>query len=113
MLKLSFLEMIMMIAFGLSWPFSIYKSWITRRNGGKSAIFLTALVIGYVAGIAHKLLYSPDLVIAFYALNLTLVLIDLALFIRNARLEKAEMEAAAAAAPAMMATDAPADKTRS
>jgi hypothetical protein len=73
----------MLICFGLAWPFSIRKSLKTREMGSKSMVFLVALLIGYIAGILHKLFYLMDGVIFLYALNGTMVTIDLALTIRN------------------------------
>lgn len=88
MTNMSIFELIMLIAFGLSWPFAIHKSWVSRQTGGKSPVFLIALIIGYLAGITHKVLYSRDILIAFYTLNLIMVSVDLGLYFRNARLEK-------------------------
>lgn len=73
----------MLVCFGLAWPFSIYKSATTRQVGSKSLIFLIALLIGYIAGILHKLVYNFDLVIILYAVNGTMVSIDIALYLRN------------------------------
>ena len=85
---MSIFELIMLIAFGLSWPFAIHKSWVSRQTGGKSPVFLIALIIGYLAGITHKILYSRDILIAFYTLNLIMVCIDLGLYYRNKRIEE-------------------------
>jgi hypothetical protein len=73
----------MLVCFGLAWPFSIYKSATTRQVGSKSLIFLVALLVGYIAGILHKALFNFDLVIILYALNGTMVSIDIALYLRN------------------------------
>ena len=76
-------EIIMLVCFGLAWPFSIYKSYTTRQVGSKSLIFLLALLVGYIAGILHKLFFLYDAVIYLYILNGTMVSIDIALYIRN------------------------------
>jgi hypothetical protein len=76
-------EIIMLVCFGLAWPFSIYKSYTSRQVGSKSLIFLVALLIGYVAGILHKLFFLYDAVIFLYILNGAMVSIDIALYIRN------------------------------
>ena len=73
----------MLICFGLAWPFSIYKSAKTRQVGSKSLVFLVALLVGYIAGILHKALFNFDLVIILYAVNGTMVSIDIALYLRN------------------------------
>ncbi|TVQ18257.1 MAG: hypothetical protein EA382_17910 [Spirochaetaceae bacterium] len=76
-------EVIMLICFGLAWPFSIYKSATTRQVGSKSLAFLIALLIGYVAGVLHKVFFNYDLVILLYAANGAMVSIDIALYLRN------------------------------
>jgi len=90
MFDMSPFEILMLICFGAAWPFSIYKSWTTRRVGSKSLIFLFALFIGYVAGILHKIFYLYDFVIVLYALNGTMVAIDIVLYFRNRYLEVKE-----------------------
>jgi len=84
---MSIFEIIMLLCFGAAWPVSIFKSMKARSTGGKSFLFLIVIMIGYAAGITHKLLYSPDLVVWLYALNVTMVLIDAGLWIRNRRFE--------------------------
>ncbi|HYH03609.1 MAG TPA: hypothetical protein VEC37_10930 [Bacillota bacterium] len=84
---MSVFEMVMLICFGAAWPFSIYKSYKSRQTAGKSGLFLVVVLIGYASGIIHKLLYSFDLVIYMYILNMVMVSADLVLFIRNRRLQ--------------------------
>ncbi len=86
-MNLSWFEALMVICFGAAWPFSIYKSYTSRQNGGKSVYFLAVLFVGYIAGVTHKLVYSLDPIIALYALNGAMVFTDMMLYIRNARLE--------------------------
>ncbi len=76
-------EVVMLVCFGLAWPFSIYKSATTREVGSKSMVFLFALLIGYISGVLHKLFYLYDPVIFLYILNGTMVSIDIALTMRN------------------------------
>jgi hypothetical protein len=85
---MSIFEIIMLLCFGLAWPFSIWKSWKSRQNAGKSVWFLLVVFAGYVAGVIHKLLYSMDPVIALYALNGVMVALDVALYCRNAALPR-------------------------
>lgn len=80
---MSIFEVVMLLCFGLAWPFSIYKSWKTRKNGSKSLIFLTALIIGYISGIIHKIIYNFDGVIYLYILNAIMVSIEIIFFIHN------------------------------
>jgi len=88
-MQMSFFETIMLLCFGAAWPVSIYRSWRSRTNAGKSVAFLFIVFIGYVAGVTHKLLYSLDPVVALYALNGLMVATDLALYARNRRLDAA------------------------
>ena len=78
----------MLICFGVSWPFSIAKTLRTRCARGKSAIFLSLIVIGYASGIVAKF-FDPDPrtgrmhpVVWLYGLNLAMVAFDLCLFWR-------------------------------
>ncbi|MEZ7892276.1 MAG: hypothetical protein QMC67_11065 [Candidatus Wallbacteria bacterium] len=80
-------EIIMMICFGSAWPFSIYKSYTSKSVKGKSFQFLIVVIIGYAAGIMHKIFYNFDKVIILYILNTLMVGIDAVLYIRNSRLE--------------------------
>lgn len=83
------LEAGMLICFGASWPFNIYKSWSSRTAGGKSLLFSVFVIVGYFMGLAGKLLSGNiTYVVAFYILDLVMVTIDLALTIRNRRLDK-------------------------
>lgn len=84
----SVFEALMLICFGVSWPFSIIRSAKARSAKGKSIVFLILLELAYISGILHKLFVSFDYVIAFYIVNLIMVSIDVALYIRNSKLDK-------------------------
>ena len=84
---MSVFEAIMLICFGAAWPLSIYKSYVSRRNGAKSVWFLCVIFVGYVAGVTHKLLYNLDPIVGLYALNGLMVFTDIVLYVRNWRLE--------------------------
>jgi len=81
-------EIIMLLCFGAAWPFSIIKSYKSRKNSGKSVAFLYVIIIGYIAGILHKLIYNYDPVIFLYVLNSIMVTFDILLYYRNDRLTK-------------------------
>lgn len=87
---MSILEMIMLICFGAAWPFSIYKSYKSGKNTGKSIVFLFIVLAGYIAGVFHKIFYNLDGVIFLYSLNCIMVTIDILLFFRNQRYNHAE-----------------------
>ena len=80
---MSVFEATMLICFGAAWPVSIYKSYKSRTNGGKSLFFLIVVAIGYLSGVTHKLIYNFDLVIYLYIANAIMVFIDIALYYRN------------------------------
>ena len=85
---MSWLEALMMLCFGAAWPVSILRSWRSRSTGGKSVGFLFILIVGYLAGIANKLIYSPDPVLYLYILNLCMVSFDTILYFRNRAIER-------------------------
>ena len=80
---MSVFEITMLVCFGAAWPVSIWKSLRTRQVAGKSLFFLVIILVGYGAGILHKLIYQFDLVIYLYALNAIMVTIDIVLYLRN------------------------------
>ncbi len=90
-MSLSVFEAVMLLCFGASWPFAIYKSWKTAQVGSKSLIFLVLVLLGYFAGIAHKLLYSRDVVLSLYILNSLMVATEIALYVRNSRRQNARV----------------------
>jgi len=82
------LESLMVICFGLSWPLSIARSWRSRTAKGKSLFFLCAIELGYAAGIAAKVMNGTlTYVFIFYCINFVLVGLDIALYLRNRRLD--------------------------
>jgi len=83
---MSIFEIIMLLCFAAGWPFSIYKSYTSRVNDGKSLPFLVIVFVGYIAGMTHKVLYNFDGVIYLYILNGAMVLADIMLYRRNAKL---------------------------
>jgi len=83
---MSIFEIIMLICFGAAWPASIYKSWNSQSNEGKSIFFLIIVLGGYVSGILHKFFYSKDMVILLYSINFIMVAIDILIYYRNIKL---------------------------
>lgn len=85
---MSIFEAVMLICFGAAWPFSIVRSVRSKSTNGKSFVFLLILILGYISGIINKLLYSNDIVLYLYILNLTMVSADALLWLRNRKIEK-------------------------
>lgn len=81
-------EAVMLICFGVSWPFSVIKSYRSRKTGGKSLTFLILIFTGYVSGLIGKIIFNPSIVILVYACNTFFVGLDLILYFRNKRIEQ-------------------------
>ena len=78
------LEAIMVICFGVSWPMNIVKSLRAKTAKGRSVLFLIFIIVGYIAGIAGKIVSGNiTYVFAFYILNLCMVSVDFALYFVN------------------------------
>lgn len=90
------LEICMVLAFGASWPMNVAKSYKARSAKGKSLSFLILIFVGYIAGIASKFtneVYMASFsekwyVLVFYFINIMMVSVDIALYVRNRRLDK-------------------------
>ncbi len=90
------LEIVMIVSFGASWPLNVIKSYKARTAKGKSLPFLLLIFFGYVAGIASKFMNEAYMaafsekwyVLFFYFLNITMVGLDLIMYVRNRNLDK-------------------------
>ena len=90
------LEIVMLLCFGASWPMNVIKSWNARTTKGKSLAFLCLILLGYVAGIAAKLINPAYMaafsekwyVLFFYVLNFCMVGVDFCLYFRNRKLDR-------------------------
>ena len=90
------LEIVMIVSFGASWPLNVIKSYKARTTKGKSLLFLLLIFFGYIAGIASKFMNEAYMasfsekwyVLFFYFLNITMVGLDLIMYIRNRKLDK-------------------------
>lgn len=81
-------ECIMLLCFGISWPVSVYKSYTSHSTQGKSIVFMSAILIGYIAGITGKILSgSINYVLLVYMFNFFVVSIDFFLFFVNRKRE--------------------------
>ena len=94
------LEITMVLCFGASWPLNLWKNYWSRTAEGKSLSFLLLVFVGYVAGIAAKLMSESYMaafdrkwyVLMFYCLNLLMVGTNVGIHLRNMRLDKAREE---------------------
>ena len=77
--SMSFFEAGMLICFGISWPFLLRKTVVTKETKGQSKRFLSIILAGYLCGIIHKVIYNPDIVFWLYVINFILVASELLL----------------------------------
>lgn len=90
------LEITMILLFGCSWPLNVIKSYKARTTKGKSILFLLFIFVGYIAGIASKFTNEAYMasfadkwyVLVFYFINITMVSIDILLYLRNLKLDR-------------------------
>jgi hypothetical protein len=82
-------ESLMLISFGVSWPFSIVKSFRAKTTKGKSLFFLLIVIFGYICGITSKLISGNiTYVLVFYIVDMLMVTTDLLIYFRNSKLDK-------------------------
>jgi len=88
------LEVLMIISFGLSWPFNIIKAWRAKTAKGTSIQFYSLIWIGYLLGILSKIIKIksgiavPGYVVFCYCLNEILITIGIIIYFRNRQLDK-------------------------
>ena len=77
-------EAAMLVCFAASWPFNLTRAYRARTNIGTSLPFMLIIIVGYICGIANKLV-NDDItyVLAFYVFDLALVSIGLVIYARN------------------------------
>ncbi len=78
-MNIELLEAFMLLCWGASWPFSIAKSLQTRSVEGKSTLFLTLILCGYVAAITAQFIRGLSPIVLLYFLNASMVFTDLCL----------------------------------
>ena len=88
-----FLEVGMLVCFGISWPISVVKNLRSRSSSGKSLLFTVVIIIGYLFGIANKL-YSGAITYVFwlYVFNIVVVTMDLVISLVNRHNERRRHE---------------------
>lgn len=86
-------EILMLIIFGCSWPVNISKSLKSKTTLGKSVLYEYLVVLGYIFGVSAKIIiYKRTGVLQysfwFYIADILLVLTDIAIYMRNLKLDK-------------------------
>ena len=81
-----FLETVMLVCFGISWPVNLIKNYRAGTAKNMSLMFILLILAGYVAGIAAKLVtHRINYVMAVYIFNLVMVSGNLAVYFINRR----------------------------
>ncbi len=83
---MSVFEVGMLVCFGFAWPISIMKSIKTKSIEGKSLLFMYVVMIGYLFGMTHKIIYNLDFVLILYGVNFLMVFVDVMLYYKNKKL---------------------------
>lgn len=85
-------EILMLVSFGLAWPMSIYKSYTSCSNDGKSLSFLYTILFGYICGLIFQYLMAHgfDYVFIFFFINTGMVMTDIIIHYRNRGFKKRE-----------------------
>ena len=86
-----FLESMMLVCFGLSWPLNVYKNLKAGSTKGMSLRFTLLIIAGYICGITAKMvngdIKAHPIVFAVYVLNLFIVSINVIVYFRNKKLD--------------------------
>ena len=82
-------EVGMMLCFAAAWPLNIARAWKARTAIGSSPWFMVVIEVGYILGMINKVVNDDvNYVFAFYVLDFILVLIGLAIFVRNTAIDR-------------------------
>ncbi|MGI6070929.1 MAG: hypothetical protein ACOYBE_10930 [Blautia sp.] len=83
------LEIIMLLCFGASWPINFRKALIAGTTKGTSLTFLCLVEIGYICGVAAKILGGNiNYVLIFYGINLVVVAMNIGIYFVNRKKEQ-------------------------
>lgn len=78
------LETVMLICFGFSWPINLVKNVKAKTAKTMSLKFILLIILGYIAGIASKLIaHRFNYVLVVYLINLAIVSVNLAVYFIN------------------------------
>lgn len=85
------LETIMLVCFGMSWPVNAVKAYRARTAKGVSLGFYILIIIGYLSGILAKIVgHNINYVLIIYFINIAMILINIALYFRNKKIDSRE-----------------------
>ena len=87
------LETVMLVCFGFSWPMNLIKNYRAKTAKSMSLKFIILIILGYVAGIAAKLISGQiNYVLAVYIINLIIVSMNLGVYFINRKHDKNSCE---------------------
>ena len=95
------LEAVMIVLFGVSWPFNLLKSIKSKSTKGKSLLFLVLIDLGYIAGITSKFVSTTFVwatdwwIFMVYVINFVFVTLDLIIYFVNKSKEKKSVDGSA------------------
>ncbi|MBQ9530870.1 MAG: hypothetical protein IJR70_02240 [Eubacterium sp.] len=85
----SIFETLMLISFGLSWPFNLVKNIKAKTAKTMSLRFLLLIEFGYICGIAAKFISGNiNYVLIAYFLNLAVVGANIAVYFINKKMDR-------------------------
>ena len=95
-----FLEILMIVSFGISWPMNLAKAVRSRTTKGMCLPFYCLIFFGYISGIISKFVNPAYMaqfsekwyVLIFYFFNLIMVGAIIIVYFRNKRLDGAAQE---------------------
>lgn len=84
-----FLETVMLVCFGASWPISVMKNIKSKTAKSMSLQFILLIILGYLAGITAKVMNGQlNYVLVFYIINLLFVSVNLVVYFINRNNDK-------------------------
>ncbi len=87
------LETVMLLCFLAAWPISAVRAYRSGTARGTSLMFMLVIEAGYVCGMAGKICSgSVNFVLFFYAVNFCVVMVNIALYFRNRKLDAVREE---------------------
>ena len=90
----SILETTILVCFGFSWSLNVIKAYKARTTKGTSLPFILLIIVGYIAGISAKVISGQiNYVLIAYIINLAIVSLNIAIYFRNASLDKKHSQA--------------------
>ena len=96
----NFLEVVMLICFGLSWPVSLYKNLRAKSANSTSLSFMCLILVGYLAGITAKVMtVGANYVFFVYLFNIVMVVANLAVSLYHRHGERGAAPNGATKAP--------------